>query len=499
MNQNWLKVADRSTVQVSLSALLGCGILLIAGTASRPAEAQTLQIRSGPQSGTSGGQYKAFIVAQDTPGATLTPEGGAIGTGTWYDDTGTARGTRALYWDASGSIELTHLGLSSSGTATSVVGSMNRDGLMVGYSELYLGGVLKGPRAMVWQKNVAALRLADLGTDPSGVGSAVAVDVTDTGSIVGNSNKYIAGVNAGVRAVRWDSSGAVIELPVLSSASVGGTSASTVSKIRNDGTIIGQASRYVGNSNLGARAVRWDPDGSIHELGNLGTSAAGFTSAQTSDINSSGTIVGIADKYVGGVYEQEHAARWSPDGTITQLPVPGSETRFSTANDINDSGTAIGYFEKYSGQTFLGGRGIKWDADGNAILLPGLGSTAAGHTNIFAQAINRQGTTVGYVEQYNNSVYKGYRAVYWTPDNQLVNLNDLIDPASGWTLNQANAINDEGWIAGAGTYDPDGAGGESAHVALWSMQVPGTVPEPATLAMALLVGLGTILRRRTRG
>jgi hypothetical protein len=46
--------------------------------------------------------------------------------------------------------------------------------------------------------------------------------------------------------------------------------------------------------------------------------------------------------------------------------------------------------------------------------------------------------------------------VIWKPDLSILNLNTLIDPASGWTLTTASKISDTGWIAGTGSYDPDG-------------------------------------------
>jgi len=56
-----------------------------------------------------------------------------------------------------------------------------------------------------------------------------------------------------------------------------------------------------------------------------------------------------------------------------------------------------------------------------------------------------------------------------------IDLNTLIDPSSGWTLEGANCINNNGWIVGYGI-NPDGY----EHAFLLT-------PEPATV---LLLGLG---------
>ncbi|MCC7407239.1 MAG: hypothetical protein IT442_04155 [Phycisphaeraceae bacterium] len=55
-------------------------------------------------------------------------------------------------------------------------------------------------------------------------------------------------------------------------------------------------------------------------------------------------------------------------------------------------------------------------------------------------------------------------AVLWTPSNRAIDLNDLIDPDSGWHLVEAQDISDTGWITGDGGYDPDGPGGSPAFL-----------------------------------
>jgi hypothetical protein len=75
-----------------------------------------------------------------------------------------------------------------------------------------------------------------------------------------------------------------------------------------------------------------------------------------------------------------------------------------------------------------------------------------------------------------------------------VDLNTLIDPASGWTLNIASAISDTNWITGQGTFDPDGPGAQPAYKRLFLLQVP----EPASLPLLSLGGLALLRWRRSR-
>jgi hypothetical protein len=65
-----------------------------------------------------------------------------------------------------------------------------------------------------------------------------------------------------------------------------------------------------------------------------------------------------------------------------------------------------------------------------------------------------------------------------------IDLNTLIDPASGWDLMYAYDINASGWIVGEGI-NPQG----EEHAFL-------LVPEPATFALISLSGL--FLRKRSR-
>src|SRR6185436_17582276 len=90
--------------------------------------------------------------------------------------------------------------------------------------------------------------------------------------------------------------------------------------------------------------------------------------------------------------------------------------------------------------------------------------------------------------------------VYWGFDALPVDLNTLIDPASGWTLIAASAISNTGWIGGRGTFDPDGPGGQEPYERLFLMQVPAAVPEPST-GVLIVIGLANIAlvsRRRVR-
>jgi probable HAF family extracellular repeat protein len=100
-----------------------------------------------------------------------------------------------------------------------------------------------------------------------------------------------------------------------------------------------------------------------------------------------------------------------------------------------------------------------------------------GGDKCLARDINNQGQIVGYSEVVAGDstqhafVYSG---------GTMVDLNDLIDPASGWVLSSASAINESGWIAGTGCIN-----GETHAFLLTPIPEPSVLPLSALGALAL--------------
>ena len=80
-----------------------------------------------------------------------------------------------------------------------------------------------------------------------------------------------------------------------------------------------------------------------------------------------------------------------------------------------------------------------------------------------------------------------------TASGDIQDLNDLIDPNTGWHLGSATAINDLGQIIVYGDRDNGGQLGSFllTPVGLDSGPGPGPIPEPLTM-LGLALGLGSI-------
>jgi uncharacterized membrane protein len=197
---------------------------------------------------------------------------------------------------------------------------------------------------------------------------------------------------------------------------------------------------------LGSRAVRWNADTTIAtELGLLASSPSGQSNSQANAISSEGTIVGFSTAYdMAGVYLGARAVRWDAGGTI-----PTELQRLAT------------------------------DANGLAVSI--------------ARDINDSGIIVGSAAVFDNGVFLGEtHAVYWNSDGSIVDINTLIEPDSNWVLNDVVSISNNGWIAGSGTFDPDGPSGPiQSYPRYWSLQLP----EPHTAAL-LVIAAATLLQRR---
>ncbi len=149
--------------------------------------------------------------------------------------------------------------------------------------------------------------------------------------------------------------------------------------------------------------------------------------------------------YVGG--EDKPAYFWSPEGSVTRIPLPGNDNYF---HDLNDNNEFIGMLRRLEPDApfpnfthFRYQNGIAQtlckDPPGNPQ-----------EYDCLLRDINNLGDVVGVVfdniqQHYHDTTF------LWPRDSTTgVDLQTLIDPALGWNLEQVYSINDFGAIVGYG-------------------------------------------------
>ena len=314
---------------------------------------------------------------------------------------GSSLGDRAVRWDGSSTAvtELGNLGTDSNGYTDARAFAINDAGMSVGYAAKYIDGTGGGQRAVRWDASGIATELGNLGIS-GGTTAACAFVINDAGTAAGYASKYSNGDDLGGRAVRWDISGTVTELGDLGTDSRGYTS-SSVSAINASGTAVGESDKYVGGKRQGSRGVRWAASGTaVTELGNLGVDSNGKTYSQAHAINDAGTAVGYAMKYVGGSNKGSRAVRWDASYTAaTELGNLGTDSSGYTnaeAFALNDVGTAVGYAHKYvNGLSTY--HAVIWLPDGSAIDLNNLGVVPMSAGGTWTLSGGRELSADGYV------------------------------------------------------------------------------------------------------
>jgi probable HAF family extracellular repeat protein len=336
--------------------------------------------------------------------------------------------------------------------------------------------------------------------------------INNRGDVVGSS--YPSGTGAtGKGFVYYGADGRLINLGTLAGDTAAGAS-STAYDISDNGWVV---------ATNGSNAFAWSDDNGdrtaqTSELRGLGTPTNG-TNAVPRSINNAGQVAGYTNTGISAAWrwqsnqfvvinsgvatgindagqvvgslsgaawrwtdtDNDNAADSAEIATISKTIFGGSS---STATGINSSGQVVGYAKNADGD----GRGFVWtDADSDNVVqaseVVDLGFPAGG--NAFANAINDSGAVVGGFAA-GSSRY----AFVWTPSGGPLNLNDVIDPTAGISLNQAQAINNAGQIVGFGKLT---SGGTSEYAFLLT---PVSVPEPASLLLFVVSAAMTVAQRR---
>lgn len=296
-------------------------------------------------------------------------------------------------------------------------------------------------------------------------------DVNDEGVAAGSAQ--VAGGK--YHAFRWTERGGVTDL----GAQLGFGTQSFTTAIASDGAISGQSDHGDGTGTL--YGYRWTPTTGRVEICPTGCSVW--------DLNGRGQAVGLL---LGQDPTTWQAFVWSAASGITKLGTLGGAR--SSASGISDTGLVVGNAQLADtaaddvGHAFLydsraarpamqdlnsRARATGWVLRGandvNSQYVVGYGyhneqsrafrltlATGVvddlgtiGTGNSVAWAVDTDGDVVGWVmpDEHRNIAF------VWGPAlGKMVALNDLVDPADGWELQQANGINGHGVIVGMATH-----------------------------------------------
>ncbi|MCC7408460.1 MAG: DUF3466 family protein [Phycisphaeraceae bacterium] len=443
----------------SKTLALAAGLLLAA-----PAHAN-LTLYPGPET-PSGQGYRG---TSDSLLSRFATDAQAISPAFKYSASNVKLGVRALRWDISGSVdELGNLGTNSSGYTETFANATNHAGAVVGHAKKYSpAGADLGTRAVRWDPDSStAIELDNLGANASGYTKACATAINDIGTVAGYADYYDPqGHSLGTRAVRWDAGGTAATMLGDLGASGILNRATIANAINNNGAVVGRAQKYnTQGSDLGSRAVRWDPNLTVAvELQNLSLTTLGFADAEAKLVNDDGVVAGLAHQFnSSGFSLGPRPVRWDPSGAITPLGILGTKSDGSTAdpqvNDINSDGVIIGCVPKYDAAGHsLGTRAVRWNPSSTAPVelatLRNRDGSEGGST--YAYAINHDGLTAGaaHSDIASYSTFSTFltHAVLWTPTGRAIDLNAMCPTDAGWLqLIEARSISDTGWITGYG-------------------------------------------------
>jgi probable HAF family extracellular repeat protein len=317
-------------------------------------------------------------------------------------------------------------------------------------------------------------KLIDLG-QVDGVGS-FAVGINDNGQVAG----FLITATHDSRAVVSVNGQPFAYVTALQSLEVG------LEGIGPFGDVTGHVVVSTPPSPFAYHAIRYSEQGGLVDLGTLG------------GLSSTGISINSHQQVAGWSYNASgipRAFRSTPGQPLQELPLLGGSTSQSFAGAINEAGQVSGNAEDSTGHW----HGFRF-TDGQPLLdLGALGPNAVrglnnagqvvgvlgyafrytdgiGIENLAPQltfgsggnSINDAGDVAGYVVQGNGI----HHAARYTDQDGMVDLNDFIDPSSGWVLTDALDINNSGQIVGIGSFN----GQQFPRAFLLTPIVPDVIP-----------------------
>lgn len=320
---------------------------------------------------------------------------------------------------------VTDLGVFQNGGLTSFATAINNRSQIVGYAWYNAGPENFGVHAFLYS-NGQMQDLGTIGQGYQGVRISGASDINNHGQIVGDTTTTPSDIYF-INPFLW-TAGHMVNIGAFQFGLMGGSATG----INDRGIVVGGATGYTRTNEDASHAFIYNGGGPIQDLG------FGDYSGATS-INNRDEITVIVTTGDFAVYR----SFLYRNGQRQPLPGLGGNIGYATA--INDLSVVAGYStlpgESVS-HAFVYANGKIRDLDPKS------------PNSSFAFGINLFGIVVG---SYNTQQLQDWHdglAFLWRPgDTQIRNLNDQIDPRSGWILSSATDINDEGQIVGDGLHN----------------------------------------------
>ncbi|TVQ62923.1 MAG: hypothetical protein EA378_03670 [Phycisphaerales bacterium] len=237
--------------------------------------------------------------------------------------------------------------------------------------------------------------------------------------------------------------------------------------INDHGQISGSA--QVAGSN-GFQAYIWDRDNTspVISVPQVSGTGAGFYAGYA--INNNGQMTGYYQSNLGFEQPWRGYIYQTSNNLSTDVGTLGDDNSYVEAWAINDKGHVVGYTDT---NLFFDTRAFILTEDG----MQNLGTLGGDFSS--ALGINNDDWVVGTSRNESGQA----RAFLWR-DGVMEDLNDFIDPDSGWILERAQGISDTGWIIGLGQLN-----GEFRGFAI-------LIPAPGAGLLLGLAGLAAARRRR---
>ncbi len=264
-------------------------------------------------------------------------------------------------------------------------------------------------------------------------------------------------------------------------------------RLNEAGLVSGYSNRYAGTTDMGRTAWLYDGATTL----NIGltdlehTRDDGYQFSRGVDLNEAGQVIGYSDRFEGG--PESGRTAWLYDGTTTiNIGLTGSEytrddgLQYNSVELMNEAGQASGSAARFDGSTNLGGDAWVYDSELGTVPLR-LSVRDDGFSSSGVRFLGEDGLTLGVYALYDGMSFVGFRPFYWSPDDGLWDLANLVDGGladNGWAdLEEGLMANGLGYISGQGIAAGLPEGSQSAF-----LLVP--VPEPSSFALAALGFVG---------